>query len=70
MADFDVSLHQATPHAVHGVYCIPSIEQQPRMLTAGSDQRIRYWDLQDPSNSSIVVGSVNDTQTQPGVSYE
>ncbi|XP_072035782.1 phosphoinositide 3-kinase regulatory subunit 4-like isoform X1 [Amphiura filiformis] len=65
-----LSQTQATPHAVHGVYCIPSIEQQPRILTAGSDQRIRYWDLLEPKNSNIVVGSVNDTQTQPGVSYD
>ncbi|KAG8181600.1 hypothetical protein JTE90_017721 [Oedothorax gibbosus] len=30
------------------------------LLTAGSDKRIRHWDLYNPTNSHIIVGAAND----------
>ncbi|XP_022087879.1 phosphoinositide 3-kinase regulatory subunit 4-like [Acanthaster planci] len=65
-----LSQTQTSNHAVHGLYCIPSNEHSPSFLTAGSDQRLRYWSLTNPENSCIVAGSVNDPTTQPAVTYK
>nr|XP_054768213.1 phosphoinositide 3-kinase regulatory subunit 4-like [Lytechinus pictus] len=64
-----LSLTQTSQHAIHALYCIPSMEQTPCFLTAGSDQRIRYWNITNPQQSSIIAGSVNDPVTQLSVSY-
>lgn len=64
-----LSQTQTSQHAIHALYCIPSMEHTPCFLTAGSDQRIRYWNLTNPQQSSIVAGSVNDPVTQLSVSY-
>ncbi|GFX71305.1 phosphoinositide 3-kinase regulatory subunit 4 [Trichonephila clavipes] len=36
-------------------------EQGSSLLTAGSDMRIRHWDLKNPSNSHIIVGAAYET---------
>lgn len=41
----------------------PSYGSGSALLTAGSDRRIRYWDLKHPANSHIIVGSANDPLT-------
>eukprot|EP00057_Strongylocentrotus_purpuratus_P020172 XP_011674646.1 PREDICTED: phosphoinositide 3-kinase regulatory subunit 4 [Strongylocentrotus purpuratus] len=64
-----LSQTQTSQHAIHALYCIPSMEQTPCFLTAGSDQRIRYWNITNPQQSSIIAGSVNDPVTQLSVSY-
>ncbi|XP_069504836.1 phosphoinositide 3-kinase regulatory subunit 4 [Ambystoma mexicanum] len=56
---------QPSPHSVHGIYCSPA-DGNPILLTAGSDMKIRFWDLVCPERSYIVAGSGNHT---PPVSY-
>ncbi|XP_007433092.1 phosphoinositide 3-kinase regulatory subunit 4 [Python bivittatus] len=55
---------QPSPHSVHGIYCSPA-DGNPILLTAGSDMKIRFWDLAYPERSYIVAGS----SSSPSVSY-
>ncbi|KAJ8290827.1 hypothetical protein GJAV_G00018030 [Gymnothorax javanicus] len=59
---------QPSPHSVHGIYCSPA-EGNPLLLTAGSDMRIRFWDLAYPERSYIVAGGANDSLHCPSVFY-
>ncbi|XP_052002420.1 phosphoinositide 3-kinase regulatory subunit 4-like isoform X2 [Xyrauchen texanus] len=59
---------QPSPHSVHGIYCSPA-DGNPLLLTAGSDMRIRFWDLAYPERSYIVAGSANDSLHCPSVFY-
>ncbi|KAI8517018.1 phosphoinositide-3-kinase, regulatory subunit 4 [Branchiostoma belcheri] len=54
-----LSTSQASNHSVFGMYCSPG-DGNPFLLTAGSDQRIRMWDLVYPDKSYIVAGAAND----------
>ncbi|NXG24902.1 PI3R4 kinase, partial [Grallaria varia] len=55
---------QPSPHSIHGIYCSPAAGN-PILLTAGSDMKIRFWDLAYPERSYVVAGSSNC----PSVSY-
>ncbi|XP_077847567.1 phosphoinositide 3-kinase regulatory subunit 4 isoform X2 [Macaca mulatta] len=55
---------QSSPHSVHGIYCSPA-DGNPVLLTAGSDMKIRFWDLAYPERSYVVAGSTSS----PSVSY-
>ncbi|XP_005041295.1 PREDICTED: phosphoinositide 3-kinase regulatory subunit 4 isoform X2 [Ficedula albicollis] len=55
---------QPSPHSIHGIYCSPA-SGNPILLTAGSDMKIRFWDLAYPERSYVVAGSSNS----PSVSY-
>ncbi|NXG42875.1 PI3R4 kinase, partial [Psilopogon haemacephalus] len=55
---------QPSPNSIHGIYCSPA-SGNPILLTAGSDMKIRFWDLAYPERSYIVAGSSNC----PSVSY-
>ncbi|CAL8354364.1 unnamed protein product [Arctogadus glacialis] len=57
-----------SPHSVHGIYCSPA-DGNPLLLTAGSDMRIRFWDLAYPERSYIVAGGANDSLHCPSVLY-
>ncbi|KAM6450001.1 phosphoinositide 3-kinase regulatory subunit 4 isoform 1-T3 [Liasis olivaceus] len=59
-----LSESQPSPHSVHGIYCSPA-DGNPILLTAGSDMKIRFWDLAYPERSYIVAGS----SSSPSVSY-
>ncbi|XP_033097119.1 phosphoinositide 3-kinase regulatory subunit 4-like [Anneissia japonica] len=65
-----LSQSQATIHGVNGMYHYPTNGSGAAMITAGSDQRIRFWDLACSARSYIIAGSANDPQTQPNVSYK
>ncbi|XP_029445209.1 phosphoinositide 3-kinase regulatory subunit 4 [Rhinatrema bivittatum] len=56
---------QPSPHSVHGIYCSPA-DGNPILLTAGSDMKIRFWDLAYPERSYIIAGSAINS---PSVSY-
>ncbi|XP_073425409.1 phosphoinositide 3-kinase regulatory subunit 4 [Dendrobates tinctorius] len=56
---------QPSPHSVNGIYCSPA-DGNPILLTAGSDMKIRFWNLACPKRSYIIAGGNN---TQPPVSY-
>lgn len=55
---------QPSPHSVHGIYCSPA-DGNPILLTAGSDMKIRFWDLAYPERSYVVAGG----SSSPSVSY-
>uniref|UniRef100_A0AAZ3QCY6 non-specific serine/threonine protein kinase n=1 Tax=Oncorhynchus tshawytscha TaxID=74940 RepID=A0AAZ3QCY6_ONCTS len=57
-----------SPHSVHGIYCSPA-DGNPLLLTAGSDMRIRFWDLAYPERSYIVAGGANEPLHCPSVLY-
>ncbi|XP_023694775.1 phosphoinositide 3-kinase regulatory subunit 4 isoform X2 [Paramormyrops kingsleyae] len=59
---------QPSPHSVHGIYCSPA-DGNPLLLTAGSDMRIRFWDLVYPERSYIVAGGAHDSLHCPSVFY-
>ncbi|TWW79823.1 phosphoinositide 3-kinase regulatory subunit 4 [Takifugu flavidus] len=59
---------QPSPHSIHGIYCSPA-DGNPLLLTAGSDMRIRFWDLAYPERSYIVAGGANDSLHCPSVLY-
>ncbi|KAI7806826.1 phosphoinositide 3-kinase regulatory subunit 4 isoform X4 [Triplophysa rosa] len=59
---------QPSPHSVNGIYCSPA-DGNPLLLTAGSDMRIRFWDLAYPERSYIVAGGANDSLHCPSVFY-
>uniref|UniRef100_A0A3B5APB5 non-specific serine/threonine protein kinase n=1 Tax=Stegastes partitus TaxID=144197 RepID=A0A3B5APB5_9TELE len=59
---------QPSPHSVNGIYCSPA-DGNPLLLTAGSDMRIRFWDLAYPERSYIVAGGANDSLHCPSVLY-
>ena len=40
------------------------------LLTAGTDMRVRYWDLQNPEQSYIVCGASNEKINSGNVSYK
>ncbi|XP_014671678.1 PREDICTED: phosphoinositide 3-kinase regulatory subunit 4-like [Priapulus caudatus] len=63
-----LSTKQASRHSVHSMYIGPS-GTRSYMLTAGSDMRIRYWDLAYAAKSFIVCGAANDPVNQTSVSY-
>ncbi|KAF8792794.1 Phosphoinositide 3-kinase regulatory subunit 4 like protein [Argiope bruennichi] len=57
-----LSQTQKSKHSVYSM-CWSYPEQASSLLTAGSDMRIRHWDLEKPSNSHIIVGSAYEAQT-------
>ncbi|KAM4600592.1 phosphoinositide 3-kinase regulatory subunit 4 [Polymixia lowei] len=59
---------QPSSHSVHGIYCSPA-DGNPLLLTAGSDMRIRFWDLVYPERSYIVAGGANELIHCPSVLY-
>ncbi|XP_070561673.1 phosphoinositide 3-kinase regulatory subunit 4-like isoform X2 [Ptychodera flava] len=60
---------QASNHAVNAMYCSPA-DGSPLLLTAGSDMRIRYWDLAYPQSSYVITGGANDHLHQTAISYK
>lgn len=59
---------QPSPHSVHGIYC-SAADGNPLLLTAGSDMRIRFWDLAYTERSYIVAGGAHDSLHCPSVLY-
>ncbi|XP_055384778.1 phosphoinositide 3-kinase regulatory subunit 4 [Condylostylus longicornis] len=46
------------------------VDECPFILTGSSDQRIRYWDLVSPENSSLIVPSSKDQMTDISFVYD
>lgn len=63
-----LSQTQSSNHAINAIQMWPG-EESACLLTAGSDMRIRYWDLHTPSNSYIVVNAASDMLNPSLVSY-
>lgn len=60
---------QVSPYAVHAV-CTSKPDTSPYILTAGSDRRIRLWDLAYPEHSQMVVGAATDNLTNVVLQYK
>ena len=63
-----LSQTKASSHSVNGMY-LGVTDSNTFLLTAGSDMRIRYWDLSYPANSHIVSMAASDPVNQAVVSY-
>lgn len=46
------------------------VDRTEFVITAGTDQKIRYWNLSDPKNCSMVVGSPKENLQQSDLRYE
>lgn len=46
------------------------IDRSGFLLAAGTDQRLRFWDLDDPTKSYMAIAKPNDTITACHVTYE
>ncbi|XP_064641912.1 phosphoinositide 3-kinase regulatory subunit 4-like isoform X2 [Lineus longissimus] len=64
-----LSTTQASSHSVNGMY-FGTTDNSSFLLTAGSDMRLRFWDLNFPSNSNIVAGAASDPSNHTIVTYK
>ncbi|XP_053946645.1 phosphoinositide 3-kinase regulatory subunit 4 isoform X1 [Anastrepha ludens] len=46
------------------------VDKTPFILTGSSDQRIRYWDLNEPKNSSLKVPAAKDNMENISFNYD
>lgn len=46
------------------------VDRSPFLLTGGVDQRIRYYDLMTPKNSSLIVPAAGDHGADVTYTYE
>ena len=67
MVSIKNGLFQASHHSVNGQFMGPP--DNPFLLTAGSDMRIRYWDLGCPNKSHLLVPAAGDPVNQTVISY-
>lgn len=65
-----LSQTQVSPHSVCGMSTGVANEGAPFLLTGGSDLRVRFWDLDSPTDSYIVVPAANDTISTGSVLYK
>ncbi|EDO39636.1 predicted protein [Nematostella vectensis] len=64
-----LSQTKVSPHAVHALYSSPG-DATPFILTAGSDRRIRMWDLSYPEHSQMVAGAATDNLNSVVLQYK
>lgn len=62
-------ISQVSPYAVHAL-CTSRPDTSPYILTAGSDRRIRLWDLAYPEHSQMVMGAATDVQRNCVLQYK
>ena len=60
---------QVSPNAVHAL-CTSRQDTSPFILTAGSDRRIRLWDLAYPEHSQMVAGAATDNLNNVVLQYK
>ncbi|XP_067007759.1 phosphoinositide 3-kinase regulatory subunit 4 [Anabrus simplex] len=60
---------QGNPNSVCSMYA-GSVDRSPFVIAGGSDMRIRYWDLDTPSDSYLPVPAANDTVTPTSLAYK
>ena len=64
-----LSQTKATNHSVNGLY-FGKTDSNSFLLAAGSDMRVRYWDLDYAANSQLITGAASDPPQNPtAVSY-
>ncbi|XP_055699019.1 phosphoinositide 3-kinase regulatory subunit 4 [Phlebotomus papatasi] len=64
-------LSNTNPSNHSAIALLPGISDKSEfLLTAGTDQRIRHWDLRDHTNCSLIVPSPKDHLSATNTSYE
>ena len=62
------------PNSVSVIYPIQTANHQgyvsTSLLTAGTDMRIRFWDMQQPNNSDIVSFGATELVDRSSISYK
>ena len=66
---FFSSYSQVSPYAVHALYTSRP-DTSPYILTAGSDRRIRLWDLAYPEHSQMIAGAATDDLSNMVLQYK
>nr|XP_018916322.1 PREDICTED: phosphoinositide 3-kinase regulatory subunit 4 [Bemisia tabaci] len=64
-----LSNSQMNPHSVCTLLA-PNFTQSPFLLTGGSDQRVRYWGLDNLSDSYLAIPAASDVPGQTNLSYK
>lgn len=64
-----LSHRDSSDESVYGTY-IAATDNSVFMITGGSDMRIRFWDLNTPSSSYLMVGAATDAPQQITTTYE
>uniref|UniRef100_A0A1B6DEI4 non-specific serine/threonine protein kinase n=1 Tax=Clastoptera arizonana TaxID=38151 RepID=A0A1B6DEI4_9HEMI len=59
---------QVNNHSVCGMFA-GNVDRSPFLLAGGTDQRVRYWDLDSYSNSYLGIPAGNDFPGQTNFSY-
>ena len=63
----------ASNHSISALYPLQSVDSHSHVstniLTAGTDMRVRFWDLQQPSNCEIVSFAANEIVERSTISY-
>ena len=69
-----LSTTHSSPHSVSDIYAIQAPNSQgyvmTNVLTAGTDMRIRFWDLETPNNSTIVSHGATEMIDRSSVAYK
>ncbi|XP_052829468.1 phosphoinositide 3-kinase regulatory subunit 4 [Octopus bimaculoides] len=63
-----LSHRDSSDESVYGMY-IAATDNSVFMITGGSDMRVRFWDLNSPNNSFIMVGAATDVPQQMTTNY-
>lgn len=64
-----LSQTQVSPHAIHALYS-STPNTSPYIITAGSDRRIRLWDIAFPEHSQMVAGAATDNLNNVVLQYK
>ena len=68
------SSNSSSPHSVSAIYPFRTRNNQGQpstnILTAGTDMRIRYWDLDQPTNSEVISFGANESSERPVITYK
>ena len=67
-----MNFFQGTNHSVTTMQLLRSThpDRLDALITAGSDRRIRYWDLANPHNSTIIAGAGPEVVVPNLLSYQ
>jgi phosphoinositide-3-kinase regulatory subunit 4 len=63
-----LSTNQSNSQSISAMHSVHNHEMNV-LLTAGTDMRVRYWNLQSPEESYIVCGASNEKITPGNVTY-
>ena len=64
-----LATHQTNSQSVTAMESVHNHEMNV-LITAGTDLRIRYWDLKNPDQSYIIAGAYNEKSNTSNVSYK